>query len=413
MFILFFLRYLEKPGMLSILTLSISYSYLMLIKPHALFQAVPLLAYFIFRAAKLGVSLKRTFIDFSVIIVLALLIRSIVGFLLAGPQGLVILGNGYSSVATNPALDLLTYSAWYLILTSLQGHLISILFLFGPVFILVFYELKRREFKDNIDKSYSGVLVFGFFSVSTMVIVSSVFTAEVVLINGESLFRIHQRYYSFLFPFFILYAIRYLKSSTEFKENKLVKFVILPSILLTVLYTISQIPRIYNPNFIDSPAISSVARESNFRILYAFILITFLLIFARNTGMLGRFFLFFQIPFIVFMGTTHIGSNLSGYGQDTVYEKGAHFAVSEIGFENLDELLVIGSYSGNLMRVPFELNSSEITLQTWDSKNAFSLANLRQGVNWVLVFDSTPIDHQGAQFTEGEGFRLFKLGSKQ
>ena len=261
LFMLMFLRYLEKRALVRIVSLSLSLSYLMLIKPHAVFLIIPLFFYFFFDVVYRGNSFRCALTDFARTVGLSLIIRSVFGYFVGGTQGLAILG-AYSNVATNPTLELFSLRSWTLILTSLQGHLLSLFFLFGSVSIFIYCEMKRKVFIDNLDQSYSGLLVFGFFAICTMLMISSVFTAEVVLIDsGQSLYRIHQRYYSFLFPFFILYAIKYIDSSHEFKDDKIIKYLLLPLVSIVTVFTVTQIPRIYKPNFIDSPAISSMALE--------------------------------------------------------------------------------------------------------------------------------------------------------
>lgn len=212
---LWMIRLGERPTKGNLVISVILFALVSLIKPHVLFL-IPTI--FIFYLYKFGLQdWKRTTVLSLLAIISSLSFKLLLGFFLAGPAGLTLFGGTYSGFASSGADSLLRLTT---VFTSgfrlAPAHLLAFALVFGLVAISAIQLLIQSRSTKPQNLSTRDLTVFSLCSLINFIIASSIFTSLVAGMNELELNnRIHERYYFYLFPFFVILALSFLKKETN------------------------------------------------------------------------------------------------------------------------------------------------------------------------------------------------------
>jgi phosphoglycerol transferase len=222
-------------------------------------------------------SFKKRTLALVKIFLAVMIARQAIGFTIAGTNSFSLLGNFYETAAQRiqlPSFSQLTSD--YLL--QISGHLLSISILF-PMVIFALFGSKRQSGISNSDQRIKNFKVFITCDLLVHLLFTSFFaTITTKVTEFESISRINQRYYDFLFPFMILIALHYAGSLPQ-KINKIEFRVVVPALIVcTTGFFVIGIKYLDNFQFYsnDAPYIASAFYSKNSVILYLFSLFSVL-----------------------------------------------------------------------------------------------------------------------------------------
>ena len=260
------MRYRDSDPVRQGLLLGASIGVLMLIKVHALFLVPGLIIYLILTISPdfSLASLKKSGAASVCAVVSAIGVKLLLGVLFAGTKGLSLLGSAYTdfTILGLGLVDLYNY-VWYTVY-NLFGHLLGFCLLLGfpCVLVLTVIFTCRRAAKEGGETSllYRMAVICLAFTLP-LVAMSSGFSAMVNMIFPHLFppgrFEIQARYYSFLFPAFVLvagYAFTYLKDHTPQRSiwNRLSPLVPIGLSLYAIITMYTGYALLYSPHYPDA-----------------------------------------------------------------------------------------------------------------------------------------------------------------
>lgn len=406
---LFLIRFLEGPTYSRAVIVGLSWAYLSLIKPHAIFLLIGFIIFYVYccirdRANRLELSLT-----WGIVLIVGIFTKLLIGFMLDGTNGITLFGD-YESVISENLVSPSLFELSKLFLQSLAGQVFGILIVFSiPIALFIGVILEREE---DVAKETSKYLflVLVYICLAVLLVVVAAFSTRISIVDpGQSISRIHERYYSFIYPIFLIQlGYSWKNRKRHIAEKRLQKFPLNLVFALTLLFGFSYFQDNFVVNFIDSPNILSVLGDRYVSVIYVALSVLILRFFAsKKTVVLLCVFL--QIPLYSYQGNLLINRNLQFWGVNTIYEDGAIFAKSIVPSDELDLLEVVGKSQGNIVRVPFKLTNAKIQLSYPDAENRFNLSPPNRASTWVLVFDDIAVYGDYVRKIEREDFTLYEL----
>ena len=401
------IRFLEKQNFLRTASVGLSWACLSLIKPHAIFLIVGFVLFYLYSLKISNLNRSKLTFNWFVILSIGILTKLGIGYFLAGREGLTLFGNTYESSLTQPA-DL--EQAVELFLKSLMGQYTGPLILFAiPIFLFVsgFWTSNLRPTLQTANHQF---LVISYAFLVVLLVVVAAFTARIAFFDpGQPISRIHERYYSFIYPIFLIQLAHswHTKEFTGQPIRRLKAFFAIAiaggSILSYRLFKDAFVT-----NFIDSPSILVIFDKNVIAIFYICITIIALGFFKSIRSIL-LVYLLLQLPTFIYQSNNVIYRNLQHWGAQSIYEEGAVFTKALIPESEIGKIEVVGKYQGDTLRVPFKLVNSEIVINYPDSENRYDLNSSNPKTKWVLVFNNVDVFGTAYETYKTENFSLYKV----
>ena len=360
-----------------------------LVKPHALFLFLAIAAYIFYvvknpHAGWVALALRNT----GVLLALTLLVKFSIGYLLAGSQGVTLFGTSYTSVVTSTAsnirhyLDLLALSA-----TTLQGHVLALCLMFGlPIAIAVNTSFKSAFSRGKV-KPEQKIYFYTLSILVSLVFVVSFFTASVVgYSKGDTITRLHMRYYDFVLPLLFIVVASQLSVEATISSLKSRAIIALPigSAILYAIYT-NMAPYIFW--FVDSPELSGfILRPKAFYILGGvsfFALASW--VYKTKVGV--RIFCYLFLPLAVVYSSINVNQELRQHLVPDVFDRAGIFTKQYLSNDELPKLLVVGSELGGLSKSLFYIDHPESSLEVIAKGARYDLSKRPVGKEWILLID--------------------------
>lgn len=356
-----------------------------LIKPHAAFLLIPSLIFLRF-------FVKLTYRKLGAFILVVLLVRFIIPFLLIGPNALDLFGSIYRDMASmrTPKAPL---SYLPQIMHVLQGHCLFLLISFGLPMLNLLSVRREREPVRQFAALIMLLLV-------TLISVSVIFTAVAAgLTEHETVNRLHTRYYSFLYPLFLIFVA----IQKKHLEIQWIRGVLVLATAALFWESLSQYPLPYTPLHTDSPAAFGLVESGFLRIIATITLVTLLVaVFRPNIARL--FFLFFLFPFQIVVAHSNLLPTLNAFATPTTAHKAALVTSNFLTMEMSDSLLIVGDVDVDVYRAGFFLGSAALYVGLEPDEEMMA------GQEWLLALSSNgyQISDQWSEVLSGEGFTLLK-----
>ena len=334
-----------------------------MVKPHAVFLFPALLVGCFFPWLQ-----ERTFPLFKRGIFLSLAsglaflaVRFPVGYLLAGTNGLSIMGSDYTGYARH-ALSMAEYITLLSNLRSLFiGHLLGALFIVGIPLMVVLHTFLRgsqstqeplRKF--NFLVLYTGILYF------FLLVIIVGFTAEVVIWYGIPVRAISMRHYSFMFPLFFIIVAASIRAPIADSHFSGIRFKVV-SIVMAIMGTYGLIAFNHwaSPSIVDCPEL--LAFHSNafwsFMLGAGVVFSLALTSFQPKRGML--LYLFVVVPLLIVASSHYIAQSFLPAIEPSAYDQAGRF-VNWFLKKDVSKLIVIGNDQADVNRANFYLSSTPL-----------------------------------------------------
>ena len=402
------IRFLEFRSLYRALFVGLAWSYISLIKPHAIFFFISFLLYQVHIFYKTKGRKYRHESLWLAILVSGLACRITFGLLIAGTKGVSLFGNTYSSILSNKVSLSKSSLLLHLMIHSLAGQMFALLTIYAlPIFLIFQYISKSKEtpFLLSVEYRFLAIVMICLF---TMILVTATFSAEITLIDpSQSIQRIHQRYYDYFFPIFLI-LITYIWKANSKPEwtNPILRFCFVASVVVGGIYLKFD----FAPNFIDSPDIASLMANKIIFVGFALLSI-FAIVFVKEQKRMVLVFALLQLPLLIVQGGIFIQSNLQYFGRTmpNPYVESATYLQSRLPQNDLNHLEVVGRYQGNLDQIPFKLVNPNIVEAVPATSGKFSLNSIGKEIRWVLVFDGIQVDGNFMSMKRNQNFVLYKI----
>lgn len=415
------------------------------IKPHGAFLLAPSIFYaWYLNRNDTNYSLLKLFKIILTICVGFLAAKMLIGFILAGKNGLSFFGRTYTDTTSdflksisNPdaASDQTksylnidgkssiglssTLLPQYLLLVvgfmrywfiNLGGHLLGLSLLFGlPIIAATRFLIAAKE--NFLTPNQKNLIVFSLVLLTTLIVLSSVYSGLMIQSTSEAgLFRLHQRYYNFAFP--LLYMIipcgMYLVEKNRISGLKKIISIIIPVLILSLIVWVLWV-RIapYQPTAIDSPELRGFVGHA--KIFYS-LGISSLIICAiwalYPKPFLLKVYFFIFLPLAVVAQSISVNKNISQRAIPDVYDHAGIVTRQLLNTEQLKRLVVVGDNPIELSRTRFYLDHAEVGLQTIKGGSTYELSQLPIDKSIALILNGHPVGKDFKNVMHFDGFSL-------
>lgn len=395
-----------KPGLRLGLAAGTLLGLLALVKVHALFLLPAAGAFLLWRGWREG-SWRSGLLAAVLLGVTALAVKTAVGYLLAGPAGIGLLGSFYGKHASNSSGSLTHLLAP--LVRSLYGHVMALGLLFALPMLAAAAVLASPEARVRLAAPGQTLMAYAALMLGAALFMTGAFTASIADGGPEEALRLHMRYYDFAFPLLLMLGAVLGEAAPAVFWKRLL--LALPCALL-LWWAWNKLP-FYKTGFVDSPELGALVNPG-------YPGVTRLLVLLQWGAMacwvfrplLGRVaFLCAVVPFATVAASTNIVHILGGTAATpNAYDKAGLFARQALDEAGRAGLVIAGADLAGLSRAQFHADSatsSSISLQPGQAMDP-TLLPVRRPYLLVVGAHALPAGTQVAARTPE--FALLKLG---
>lgn len=378
-----------------------------LVKPHALFLLASLTAFLVFvefcryagqREVGIGKRAGKALKYLVIFLLSAIATKMLVGLLIAGPSALTFFGKFYGShaPATNPDYSGLVRG----FLTSLSGHALVIALLYGFPLLVCVNNVVRLLRSPSVQDTNGIMALYATLILTCLVFVAAMFTASVAQIGLDNLYRLHMRYYYFIFPLLIVLAAGEMVNDRESSGSIIVTVVAVAALAASYVAYSSKVQPFIS-NFFDSPDVRAYLVSRYLGVyLFAGSAVT-ILIYLIHRQVAAILYLVAYLPLATLGSAYVIQHDLRTLTSLDSNDKAGLFAKQLLSPHEIDRLLVVGSDLGAVFRTMFYLDRPKVEFRTLGSSEYLNLDALDVKNEWVLAL--------GDKIERSDNFHMFEL----
>lgn len=365
------LRINSENGIMSWATLGISVGIASLAKPHALFLLPAMAAYAYYVISGFGIkSLNRSAKAITTLVISTILIKLILGFILAGRSGVTLFGNfyaPYAESAVSSGLSHYTFMAYHT-LFSFLGHAIAISLIYGVPLVILFNSFVAIFTKRINDESQVQKLtVYTMFVVFTLVIISALYTASISDKTPGN--HLHVRYYFFALPLLFLVAASNMNNSCN---SYLRKIIVAAPFAFAIFFVMMTNLNHYEMYSSTAPELYGVVyNKVALKILSSLALLMILVwVASGRSGVAGYLFLF--APLMCAISLCFVSQEMMGRKEPDIYDKAGIFARDELDQSERNSSVIVGDKGaiGGLFRALFYLDTPNLNYLEVNTKDS-------------------------------------------
>ena len=336
---------------------------LALVKPHALFLTPGLVTYVAFISWRTSRHRLKVASATAALTVGAMLLTKLaIGFALAGSNGLTLFGEAYSGIATTQeagadAIVSLIMNAAY----SALGHLSVLLMIMAfPIALTLARVAERQPAVNGSVPAVSRLSAYALVTIVPMVLVTAVFTARVSE-AGESLDRLHMRYYDFALPLLLICSSAYLWEHGDARPwlRKALIVAVAGASLLALVVGIGR----FTPYLADAPLAQPLASPPWLMVLgVGGACVIPSLIALRHVAAGVKVYLFVALPVVFLLLSAASDILLRRYSEPDPYVTAGVIGRQLLSAADRARTVVVGPAQGDLYRALFYIDSPGATL---------------------------------------------------
>jgi hypothetical protein len=379
---------------------------LALVKVHALFLLPAAGAFVLWRGWREG-SWRSGLLAAVLLGVSALAVKTALGYLLAGPAGLGLLGSFYGKHASNSSGSLAHLLAP--LARSLYGHAMALGLLFGLPMLAAAAAVASPEARARLAAPGQALLAYAALMLGATLLMTGAFTASIADGGPEEALRLHMRYYDFVFPLLLMLGAAIGEAAPAAFWKRLL--LAAPCAFL-LWWAWTKLP-FYKTGFVDSPelgALVNVAYPDDTRLLVQLQWAAMACWVAWP--LLGRMvFLCVVLPFATIAASANIGQILANAALPNAYDRAGLYARQALDDAGRAGLAVAGDDLSGLARAQFHADSagsSTIALQPGEALDPTLLPARRP---YLLVVGRHALPAGIEVAAHDRDFALLKLGA--
>lgn len=385
----------------------IVYGSLILIKPHAWFLLPILIIFFL---VKSGLN-KSNVRDIIIFVITFLLIRVLIGLLIGGIDSLTMFGVAYTEHADTAVngLDIILLATKDFILV-LIAHVFAISLLFG-----VAIAESMSLMKDAINDKVRDFIRMLWLHLLIMVPIVSLFAVTASLFENEWTYRIHMRYYIFIFPYFLMILIYGILNQNSIHNN--ISFVRLLASAILIIAPIGMI-YYYYLNFYfypfavgiaDIPEIFLITHSKTLFYLVGFLSILSMVLWLLKPGLGRIIYLAAFLPiYLATVWYNHGPVNTARFVQNDVDIVG-RYLVNHVITTTQDSTLVVGYRESSLYAIMMYSNSRNIRHMKLSTLDPLRVDSLSSDIRYVMSLDSINLHSQADLIWSQNGSVFYRI----
>lgn len=376
---------------------------LALVKVHALFLLPALLAYLVWLGWRGGM-LRAGLSGASAALVAAIAVKLALGGLLAGQNGLGLLGSFYGNhVSNSSGRSLLTLVQPMLL--NFAGHALAMLLVFGAPLLFIASGAARSASRAALGQQGRALLLYTVLMLGMALAMTVAYTASIADTAEFEGVRLHLRYYSFTFPLLLLAAAACVTATPPTQRQRIV-FAVIGIVL--VLAAAKLLPRHFHLLYVDSPELTAATRNS--RALMSAVAVSLIAAAAwawrPSAGRALLLWLVLPASCIAAGMTSRLA--LMGAREPELYDRAGMLARAELTPEQRATLTIIGPDYGRLMRANFQLDVAGPELIPLPDGEPLNLRKLPEE-GWLMLIGGYAPPPYALKRAEGEGFALWQM----
>lgn len=309
-------------------------------------------------------------------------VRFSVGYYLAGPAGLSVLGHEYAGIANSTfgfaevvrLLPLASYNFF--------GNLLAIAVIFGIPLAFLFdvnapAENGALEGRVRAMKLYVIALMFG------LVTVTALFFAK---IDGtppyESVDRLSLRYYDFIFPLLLVAGLSGLKGANRLPTR--LSRGLCAAVAILVAIAVFGWMRRYTPGIADCPELRAIVSNPLVFTLIGVLVLTCLVLVAIGRANGVTLYAWVVLPLTVAVSAHYIGGELGQRVNADAYDRAGQFAHRYLD-KNTSRLLIVGSDLSSIFRAQFYVSTQYTGQLALPAGQPVLAAAVPRDKDWLLL----------------------------
>jgi phosphoglycerol transferase len=406
-----------------------------LIKPHGFFLLLPVAIYLFYLLRTSGKYSFKLFLERAgCLFVSFIALKAVIPILFFGASTDSFFGNTYTATigdffrATSPQIENQTNLAsnpievatevhlaagehpivklFRLWLINLGGHIWGLMVVFFLPLCAMWRLSMRKAVITRVVSNEKKYLVFFSLLICCLIIISSLYSAFVTLSSGGEIYRIHVRYYFFLFPFFIIFLAANI--GAVYSKNKLRKldvfFITFSLVLLVYAFYFFLAP--YQITSIDFPDLKGLLINKTFFGMFILFslgmgVISFL-VDARSTRVMALlFFAIFLLLDLIF-----VGKNIHERATLDVYDRAGIVVKQLLTTGEQSKLIVIGDNPIELTRTLFYIDNAKVSAQSIPGSIEFLPSMMPSDKKWALLIGDRKISDNFQNQNHFNGFSL-------
>lgn len=357
-----------------------------LVKVHALFLLPALCAHALWRGWRDGRAAAGALCALALASAM-LGVRFALGWLLAGPAGLDLLGSFYGSHASNKSgalLErLLAPALW-----NLHGHAMALCVLFALPLLALAAAAVSRSARDAAGRDGRAALMYTLLTLGATLGMTVAYTASIADAGPLEGVRLHLRYYDFVFPLLGIAAASPLLAAPLARGRRLALALAIAALLL---YATARLLPAYQLSYIDGPELASAAgRRVIFYLLAGLQLAAVAAWYLRPR--LGRtVFLWLLLPAFALRAEVTTRAGLKQALAGDAYDRAGAAALRQLAPAQRDALLLLGDEGAGLPRALFHVDRAATRILPLAPGAPVDASLLPRGVEHLMVIGRHPL----------------------
>lgn len=350
-----------------------------LVKVHALFLLPALLGYALWRGWRDGRLLAG--LRCALALTAAMLaVKYALGWLLAGPAGLDLLGAFYGSHASNKSggmlARLLAPALW-----NLYGHAMALMVLFALPLLALAAAAASPAARSAAGGAGRAALVYTVLTLGATLGMTVAYTASIADAGPLEGVRLHLRYYDFVFPLLAMAAASPLLGQLPRTRRLLLA---LPAAAL-LGYAARHLLPTFQLSYVDGPELASVAGQRN--VFQALVLLQLGVIAAwcYRPQLARTLFLWLLLPAFVLCAEVATTDRLRQAKAADAYDRAGADARARLSPEQRDKLLIVGDEGAGLPRALFQIDRAATQIMPLPPGAPLAASLLPRGIEHLMV----------------------------
>lgn len=395
----------DRPGAGYGVGLGVLFGLLSMVKAHALFIMPAQCVFMLFLGWRERALVARIIAIAAMLITFAV-VREGLGYLLAGPAGLDLLGSFYGTAAKDNQQGSRIAQLLPPAFVSLKGHLLTLMLLVPLPLAALLWSAGQRSVRADHHRAATllgATLLFAApFGLTVM------YTASIAHVENEAT-RLHLRYYSYALPLLLMIGAAGLDQATA-QARRWPRAILAALAGAALLYAMYRLRIEYRPNYIDSPEIMAFFQRRPWMIALA------------QLGLLGwwvvqpqraaRWFVLALVPVLAFHLMLGMRDQVSAMGQPNVADAAGIFAREHLSPQERKGLLLAGGHLGLLMRAKFQLDAPEVQMLPLADGVEFDASQIPRDRDWLLLIGDHALPADLKVVARKEEFVMVRLENR-
>ncbi|MFZ5483241.1 MAG: DUF7024 domain-containing protein [Pseudomonadota bacterium] len=384
-----------------------------LVKPHALFLLPAILLFGVYVHSVQKESIWSWLLKgFLILAASAIVAKLVLGYALAGSQGLTLFGRVYTRIAGSSVDIWQRYiDMGEIFVGIIKGHLLVLALIAALPIAVIAGSLIRGTSNNGSPVRHLEFYSYVLAVILVLIVVVALFTASVANTSpSETVTRLHMRYYSFSLPLLAMAAASQLSSGSH-DITRTTRFWIALPLIAAIGYALATAFAPYTPTNVDGPEIYGVV--SNKIVFYVLGLsgIASLLAWVADYRKGVQTFLFGFLPLLVVCSGVFVTDHLRIRMNPIVYDKAVLFAKYYLPARDLPKLVIVGPDLGPLTRSQIYIDDPRISVKHLPQESVISSSDLPRGKEWVLYIRNYSLSEKPVFEIAGDGFVLARLAT--